>query len=292
MRSPLPSLSWFSSSSGHCPPAIAACRLLHVQVSDWSTFGCTSVCPQAVDVAPTAPASLHGQPHAWDAVLQGTPADVRLVIWFTNPLVSPPCGADSSGDQKAMLRVQDQANRWDRFVRLFRFLEHAVWSVPTCSWVLEWPKSSSMWRLEAVQAFLASHAHHLGLYSSCTWQQTLTCPSGVVRRFVTSDRELAMQLSSTCSRSHEHSSSSQFQPLQVDAFLRAALLLLSAQGPSPALPACSAPLRLRLPICEMQWGVAGAPQPLPPPPGSAAAAASSPRGPAPQGAAEAWSTDE
>ena len=130
--------------------------------------------------------------------------------------------------------MQDQTNRWDRFDRLLRFLEHAMRLTPRCTWVLEWPKSSSMWRLDVVQTFLSSHAHHAGLYASCAWQQSLTRPSGAVRRIATNDRSLALQLSSTCSRSHEHSVSSQFQPLQVEGFLRAALLIRTRACHGPA----------------------------------------------------------
>ena len=167
-------------------------------------------------------------------------------------------------------------NRWD--LRL----------APQLCWVFEWPQGSPMWRLEMVQSFLAAHAHHAAIYSSCT---NMTCPSGVLRRLVSNDRALKLQVSSTCARTHEHSSSSQFQPLQADGFLRAVFHALLAQGPSQALPACSAPVRLRCTFSEMQWCVAGTPRPLPPPLGAAAAAASPSRGPRPPGNTPAWSTE-
>ena len=133
------------------------------------------------------------------------------------------------------------------------------------SWILEWSKSSPMWRLPCVREFLQQHLH-TSVYPALAFQDQLSEPSGTFRRLVSSNKSLTSFLPRRCSELHRHDPRAHFNPLACSNFVRASLAAISALAPPPALPACCClPLSPGAPPI-MQWHPSGTPAALPLPP--------------------------
>ena len=184
--------------------------------------------------------------------------------------VSPPIDLASGASAAEVLAHQDQENRRLRFCKPCRVFEVFASSSPAVTWVLKWPRSSAMWKLEPIASFLRTWSHEVCQHCACVCQGNVSSPSGAGRRLVTNDEQFARSLPWRCSRCREHARSVSFNPLQSDCFLRAMLAYFPAPTQPAPVPACCSVRSAPTVWDKTQRNPGGDPLPLPAPPAAAA----------------------